>query len=192
MLEIKAMTTREAADRLGLHPRSISRLVESGTIVPAARLDLGPRGSFVFDPAEVDRVAGLRAKKAEESRGREMITADALARELGCTISDLDDLGLHRTGLTADGRILPIYESAIREEWSKRTGIDYTNELIRETTLKHRVQSVRAEVDFYELQCTCGHRLTSNSIVPEAARRRLYKSHALHVATVLMSVEAGE
>ena len=68
MLEIKAMTTREAADRLGLHPRSISRLVESGAIVPAARLDLGPRGSFVFDPAEVERVAGLRAKKAEAAK----------------------------------------------------------------------------------------------------------------------------
>ena len=122
-----------------------------------------------------------------------MITADALARELGCTISDLDDLGLHRTGLTADGRILPIYENAIRSSWSERTGIDYTgNELIRATTLEHRVQSVRAEADFYVLECSCGHRLTSNSIVPEAARRRLYKSHALHVATCLMSVEAGE
>ena len=122
-----------------------------------------------------------------------MITADALARELGCTLSDLDDLGLHRTGLTADGRILPIYESAIREEWSKRTGIDYTdNELIRATTLGHRVQSVRAEAYCYVLECTCGHRLTSNSIMPEAARRRLYKSHALHVATCLMTVEAGE
>ena len=122
-----------------------------------------------------------------------MITVDALARELGCTLSDLDDLGLHRTGLTADGRILPIYERAIREEWSERTGIEYTdNELIRATTIDHRVKEIRAEIDFYVLQCTCGHRLTSNSIVPEAARRRLYKSHALHVATCLMSVEAGE
>ena len=123
-----------------------------------------------------------------------MITADALARELGCTLSDLDDLGLHRTGLTADGRILPIYESAIREEWSKRTGIDYTdNELIRATTLDHRVKEIiPAAVSVSVLVCQCGHRLTSNSIVPEAARRRLYKSHALHVATVLMSVEAGE
>lgn len=122
-----------------------------------------------------------------------MITADALARELGCTLSDLDDLGLHRTGLTADGRILPIYERAIREEWSERTGIDYSdNELIRATTLDHRVKAIRAEADFYVLECACGHRLTSNSIVPEAARRRLYKSHALHVATCLMTVEAGE
>ena len=121
-----------------------------------------------------------------------MISADALARELGCTLSDLDALGLHRTCLTADGRILPIYESAIREEWSKRTGIDYTNELIRVTTLDHRVKEIRAEADFYVLECACGHRITSNSIVPEAARRRLYKSHALHVATVLMSVEAVE
>lgn len=122
-----------------------------------------------------------------------MITADSLARELGCTLSDLDNLGLHRTGLTADGRILPIYERAIREEWSERTGIDYTdNELIRATTLNHRVQSVRAEVDSYVLQCTCGHRVASNSIVPEAARRRLYKSHALHVATCLMTIGAAE
>ena len=27
-------------------------------------------------------------------RGCQMITADALARELGCTLSDIDDLGL--------------------------------------------------------------------------------------------------
>ena len=122
-----------------------------------------------------------------------MITVDALARELGCTVADIDDIGLHRTFFTADGQILPLAEKAIRAEWSERTGIDYTeNDLIRATTLGHRVQSVRAEVDFYVLECQCGHRLTSKSIVPEAARRRLYKSHALHVATCLMSVEAGE
>lgn len=56
-----------------------------------------------------------------------MITADALARELGCTLSDIDDLGLlHRTSVTVDGRILPLAETAIRAEWSERTGIDYT------------------------------------------------------------------
>lgn len=119
-----------------------------------------------------------------------MITADALARELGCTLSDLDDL---HAGVLHRGTIPDDLANAIRASWSERTGIDYTdNELIRATTLEHRVQSVRAEVDFYVLECQCGHRLTSNSIVPEAARRRLYKSHALHLATCLMSVEAGE
>ena len=124
-----------------------------------------------------------------------MITADALARELGCTLSDLDDLGLHRTGLTADGRILPVYESAIREEWSKRTGIDYTeNDLIRATTIAHRVKSIQPSdvAGVTELDCICGHRITSTAIVPDAARRRLYKTHALHVATCLMTMEAGE
>lgn len=119
-----------------------------------------------------------------------MITADALARELGCTLSDLEELdgsALHR------GTIPDDLAAEIRRSWSARTGIDYTeNDLIRAMTLDHRVQSVRAEADFYVLECQCGHRLTSNSIVPEAARRRLYKSHALHVATCLMSVEAGE
>ena len=125
-----------------------------------------------------------------------MITADALARELGCTLSDLEDLtgqkfdptGYHRQVYTRP------YADELRAKWSERTGIDYTdNELIRATTLDHRVKEIRVTtLDFYVLECTCGHRLTSNSIVPEAARRRLYKSHALHVATVLMSVEGGE
>ena len=123
-----------------------------------------------------------------------MITADALARELGCTLSDLDDIS--SGSISKWNQDLPMSETfadEIRAKWSKRTGSDYTdNELIRATTLEHRVQSVRAEADCYVLECQCGHRLTSNSIVPEAARRRLYKSHALHVATCLMSVEAGE
>lgn len=117
-----------------------------------------------------------------------MITVDALARELGCTLSDLNTHPENKDDLLSDD-----LAGEIRAYWSKRTGIDYTdNELIRATTLDHRVKSVRADVDFYVLECQCGHRLTSNSIVPEAARRRLYKSHALHVATFLMSVEAGE
>lgn len=122
-----------------------------------------------------------------------MITVDALAREIGCSVADINDLVpgahtiLHRALLNED------HADRIRAAWSERTGIDYTeNDLIRATTLEHRVKAIRAEADFYVLECQCGHRLTSNSIVPEAARRRLYKSHALHLATCLMSVEAGE
>lgn len=55
-----------------------------------------------------------------------MIAADTLARELGCTLADLEDLGLHRTSVAVDGRILPLAENAIRVEWSNLTGIDYT------------------------------------------------------------------
>ena len=117
-----------------------------------------------------------------------MITVDALARELGCTLSDLNTHPENKDDLLSDD-----LAGEIRASWSERTGIDYTdNELIRATTLDHLVQSVRAEFDSYVLQCTCGHRVASNSIVPEAARRRLYKYHALHVATCLMSVEAAE
>lgn len=124
-----------------------------------------------------------------------MITGDALSRELGCTLSDMEDMtGQHYGAVwTPDDPITDEFADEIRASWSERTGIDYTdNELIRATTLEHRVRSIRAEVDFYVLECQCGHRLTSNSIVPEAARRRLYKSHALHLATCLMTVEAGE
>lgn len=118
-----------------------------------------------------------------------MITVDALARELGCTLSDLNTHPENKDDLLSDD-----LADEIRAYWSKHTGIDYTdNELIRATTLEHRVKEIRAEaVSMSVLECTCGHRLTSNSIVPEAARRRLYKSHALHVATCLMTVEAGE
>ena len=123
-----------------------------------------------------------------------MITVDSLARELGCTLSDLTEIS--SGSISRWNQDLPMsdaFAAEIRAKWSKRTGIDYTdNELIRATTLDHRVKAIRAEADFYVLECTCGHRLTSNSIVPEAARRRLYKSHALHVATCLMTVEAGE
>ena len=68
MLEITHMTTREAADRLGIHPRTVARLVERNEIEPAARLDLGHYGAFMFDPAEVQRVADLRAKKSEDAK----------------------------------------------------------------------------------------------------------------------------
>lgn len=121
-----------------------------------------------------------------------MITADALARELGCTLSDLDDLAagvLHRGTIPAD------LADEIRASWSERTGIDYTdNDLIRATTIAHRVKSIQPSdvAGVTELDCICGHRITSTAIVPEAARRRLYKSHALHVATCLMTMEAGE
>lgn len=54
-----------------------------------------------------------------------MITADTLARELGCTLADLADM----IGVRLDGVGLLITRKTadlVRAEWSERTGIDYT------------------------------------------------------------------
>ena len=121
-----------------------------------------------------------------------MITADALARELGCTLSDLTEAG---DTLHPEATLSNHLANAIRASWSKRTGIDYTeNDLIRATTIAHRVKSIQPSdvAGVTELDCICGHRITSTAIVPEAARRRLYKTHALHVATCLMTMEADQ
>ena len=123
-----------------------------------------------------------------------MISADLLARELGCTLSDLDDLNV-MPPLQPEHMIYDLAADRLREAWSERTGIDYTeNDLIRATTIAHRVKSIQPSdvAGVTELDCICGHRITSTAIVPEAARRRLYKTHALHVATCLMTMEAGE
>ena len=55
-----------------------------------------------------------------------MITADALARELGCTLADLDDLGVIAPNLMPDVLIYERAADQLRAAWSKRTGIDYT------------------------------------------------------------------
>ena len=124
-----------------------------------------------------------------------MISADILARELGCTLSDLEDLDRGLGTLNPEHMIYNMHADMLRAEWSKRAGLDYTeNELIRATTLDHRVKSVHASTATVStvLDCSCGHRLRSYSENPEDALHRLYKSHALHVATFLMSIEAGE
>ena len=54
------LSTREAAQRLGLSTRSIVRLVDLGRMYPAARINTGRRGTFVFDPEEVERVREQR------------------------------------------------------------------------------------------------------------------------------------
>lgn len=54
------ISTREAAHLLGLSTRSVSRLVELGRMYPAARINTGRRGTFVFAPEEVERVREQR------------------------------------------------------------------------------------------------------------------------------------
>lgn len=124
-----------------------------------------------------------------------MIAADILARELGCTLSDLEELDRSLGTLNPEHMIYDIHADRLRARWSNKNGVDYTdNELIRATTLEHRVNTIRpsAAEDVTVLQCNCGYKITSNAIVPEAAKRRLYKTHALHVATCLMTVEADQ
>lgn len=124
-----------------------------------------------------------------------MISADTLALELGCTLSDLEDLDRNLGTLQPEHLFDDLAADRLRASWSERTGIDYTeNDLIRATTIAHRVKSIQPSdvAGVTELDCICGHRITSTAIVPEAARRRLYKTHALHVATCLMTMEADQ
>jgi excisionase family DNA binding protein len=53
------LTTAAAADRLGVNPRTISKWVRQGRLTPAAKLE-GVRGAFLFDPEDIDRLAGER------------------------------------------------------------------------------------------------------------------------------------
>lgn len=50
----------EACERLGIDRSTLSRWVAAGRIVPAMKLD-GPRGAFLFTPADVDRLARERS-----------------------------------------------------------------------------------------------------------------------------------
>lgn len=54
-----------------------------------------------------------------------MITADALARELGITLADIDDLHV-LPPVKPEHMVYGLAADRIREAWSKRTGIDYT------------------------------------------------------------------
>lgn len=55
------VTTSEAARMLKRSIRTIHRAVRDGVLVPAMRLSIGPNGSFVFERADVERLAKARA-----------------------------------------------------------------------------------------------------------------------------------
>lgn len=54
------LTTRQAADRLGVTVSTISRWVASGKLAPALRIE-GLRGPMWFRPADVDALAKAAA-----------------------------------------------------------------------------------------------------------------------------------
>ena len=47
------LTSKDVAARLGITVRQVSRLVERGKLTFAAQAP-GPRGAFLFDPADID------------------------------------------------------------------------------------------------------------------------------------------
>lgn len=55
-----------------------------------------------------------------------MIAADHLARELGCTLADLEDLASSRVSLACDSSLSDAAANEFRRRWSKRTGVEYT------------------------------------------------------------------
>lgn len=84
MTSNELITTAQVAAHLGLSRHSVSRMASNGTLPHVARLD---SGAYVYNPSEIERIRIARANE-------KTITCDALARELGCTLADLDDLGL--------------------------------------------------------------------------------------------------
>lgn len=55
-----------------------------------------------------------------------MITLNDLARELGCTLADIDDMGIITGAEKRRQAVSPFMADRVRAVWSKRTGIDYT------------------------------------------------------------------
>lgn len=50
------LSTADAAARVGVSVRTLNRMAEDGRITPAAKAP-GLRGGYLYEPAEVERVA---------------------------------------------------------------------------------------------------------------------------------------
>lgn len=57
----RLITTREAAERLHVTPRTIARQVQGGKLTPASVFPLG-RGAFMFDAEEIDKIAASKSE----------------------------------------------------------------------------------------------------------------------------------
>lgn len=58
------LTTPQVAQRLGVSPRTVHRLVAADRLPVAQRLD-GPNGAFLYDPAAVDEY--LAASRSDDN-----------------------------------------------------------------------------------------------------------------------------
>ena len=54
------LSTKTAAEKIGVSVRTLNRLAEAGKITAAYKGE-GKRGGYLYDPAEVERVALERA-----------------------------------------------------------------------------------------------------------------------------------
>jgi len=59
------VTTRHVADRLGVTPRQVARLVERGELTPVVKAP-GPTGAFMFNADEVDDLVERTARRLQE------------------------------------------------------------------------------------------------------------------------------
>lgn len=66
----------------------------------------------------------------------------------------------------------------------------FDNRIVRDVTLEHRVKSVHAVhgTVVTVLECNCGQQIRSHAEHSGDAMRRLWKSHAIHVSTHLMTI----
>lgn len=64
----------------------------------------------------------------------------------------------------------------------------YDNRLVRDVVVAHRVKSMHLNGDesVAILECACGYKMRSATTDPQAALRRLWKTHAIHVSTILI------
>ena len=61
------MATSAAATRLGVTRQGVIDMMKRGEITPTMKLPV-VNGTYLFEPAEVERVAALRARKAESTK----------------------------------------------------------------------------------------------------------------------------
>lgn len=64
MTSFELVPTSKVADRLGVTRQGVLDMVARGAIKPTTKLAV-VNGTYLFDPAEVERVVALRAKKTE-------------------------------------------------------------------------------------------------------------------------------
>lgn len=59
---MELITTRDAAEQIGVTRFHVARLVREGRLTPAMKLT-GDRGAFLFDPATIDEYIAAKGRK---------------------------------------------------------------------------------------------------------------------------------